>query len=40
MKEFVKYTLATICGIILLHIFALMLFFVMAGALSAVGSST
>ncbi len=40
MKEFIKYTLATICGIILLHIFALMLFFVMAGALSAVGSST
>lgn len=40
MKEFAKYTIATICGIILLHVFAVMLFFVMASALSLVGSTS
>ncbi len=39
MKEFVKYTLATICGIILVNIFAFIMFIIMVSALSAIGSS-
>ena len=38
MKEFVKYTLATICGIVLVHLFAFLLFIMMAGTLSVIGS--
>ena len=39
MKDFVKYTLATMCGIFLIHLFAFVLFMVMGSALSFIGSS-
>lgn len=39
MKEFVKYTLATMLGFILVNVFALVLLFIMASALSQVGTT-
>lgn len=39
MKEFVKYTLATICGIILVNIFAFIMFMIMVGVLGSIGNS-
>lgn len=40
MKSFVKYTLATICGIVLSTLGAFMLFFIFVGTVGAIGSAT
>lgn len=40
MKQFFKYTLATLCGLVLFGILQGMLFFMFVGALASVGSST